>query len=47
MATFATLFLVPIFYTLLRQGAPTLHTLDARFEAEAEGATPEGVSPHG
>jgi multidrug efflux pump subunit AcrB len=47
MATFATLFLVPIFYTLLRQGAPSLHTLDARFEAEAAGGSPEGVSPHG
>jgi multidrug efflux pump subunit AcrB len=52
MATFATLFLVPIFYTLLRQSAPGLHTLDARFEAEAAGASPasaspEGVTPHG
>jgi Cu/Ag efflux pump CusA len=47
MATFATLFLVPIFYTLLRQSAPSLHMLDARFEAEAEGAPPEGVTPHG
>ncbi len=52
MATFATLFLVPIFYTLFRQGVPSLHTLDSRFEAEAAGATPadavhEGVTPHG
>ena len=57
MATFATLFLVPIFYTLLRQGVPSLHTLDSRFEAEAAGATPadavhadaahQGVTPHG
>jgi len=46
MATFATLFLVPIFYTLLRRGAPTLHMLDARFEAEAAGASPEGGTPH-
>jgi len=47
MATFATLFLVPIFYTLLRNSLPSLHTLDTRFEAEAAGATPEGVTPHG
>jgi multidrug efflux pump subunit AcrB len=53
MATFATLFLVPIFYTLLRQSPPSLHSLDARFEAEAAGAPPahgapsEGVTPHG
>jgi multidrug efflux pump subunit AcrB len=47
MATFATLFLVPIFYTLLRQSPPSLHTLDARFEAEAAGGSPEGVTPHG
>jgi multidrug efflux pump subunit AcrB len=42
-ATFATLFLVPIFYTLLRQKMPALHTLDQRFEAEAAGATGELV----
>jgi multidrug efflux pump subunit AcrB len=47
MATFATLFLVPIFYTLLRRSPPALHMLDARFEAEAAGASPEGVTPHG
>jgi Cu/Ag efflux pump CusA len=47
MATLATLFLVPIFYTLLRQSTPGLHTLDARFEAEAAGGSPEGVMPHG
>jgi multidrug efflux pump subunit AcrB len=48
MATFATLFLVPIFYTLLRQSAPGLHTLDARFEAEAAGLPPhDGETPHG
>ncbi len=48
MATVATLFLVPIFYTLLRKSAPSLHTLDARFETEAAGITSsEGVTPHG
>ena len=46
MATFATLFLVPIFYTLLRRAPPALHMLDARFEAEAAGASPQGGTPH-
>jgi multidrug efflux pump subunit AcrB len=45
-ATFATLFLVPIFYTLLRRKPPTLHTLDQRFAAEAAGAS-MGGSAHG
>ena len=35
VATFATLFLVPIFYTLLRRKPPRLHMLDKRFAAEA------------
>jgi multidrug efflux pump subunit AcrB len=37
MATLATLFLVPIGYTLLRRKPPTLYVLDQRFEAEAAG----------
>jgi multidrug efflux pump subunit AcrB len=45
-ATFATLFLVPIFYTLLRQKMPTLHTLDQRFAVEAAGAS-TGEPAHG
>ena len=45
-ATFATLFLVPIFYTLLRQKMPTLHTLDQRFAVEAAGAS-TGEPVHG
>jgi multidrug efflux pump subunit AcrB len=45
-ATFATLFLVPIFYTLLRNKMPTLHTLDQRFAIEAEGAS-TGEFAHG
>jgi hypothetical protein len=45
-ATFATLFLVPIFYTLLRQKMPTLHTLDQRFATEAAGAS-TGELAHG
>ena len=45
-ATFATLFLVPIFYTLLRYKAPTLHTLDQRFADESAGAS-TGELAHG
>jgi multidrug efflux pump subunit AcrB len=45
-ATVATLLLVPIFYTLLRKGAPALHTLDQRFAAEAAGASKEALG-HG
>ncbi|MDB5534902.1 MAG: acriflavin resistance protein [Hyphomicrobiales bacterium] len=45
VATFATLFLVPIFYTLLRRKPPTLHALDQKFAAEAAGAT-SGAGAH-
>jgi multidrug efflux pump subunit AcrB len=45
-ATFATLFLVPIFYILLRRKPPALHTLDQRFAAEAAGASTGGLA-HG
>jgi multidrug efflux pump subunit AcrB len=47
MATIATLFIVPIFYTLLRRKPPTLHTLDVRFAAEAAGAGHTGETSHG
>jgi multidrug efflux pump subunit AcrB len=47
VATVATLFIVPIFYTLLRRRPPTLHTLDARFAAEAAGAAGSGDYSHG
>jgi multidrug efflux pump subunit AcrB len=47
MATFATLFIVPIFYTLLRRKPPTLHLLDTRFAAEAAGAADAGAPPSG
>jgi multidrug efflux pump subunit AcrB len=40
MATVATLFVVPVVYTFLRQKMPLLHQLDARFEAEARGEQP-------
>jgi hypothetical protein len=46
VATFATLFLVPIFYILLRQKPPALHALDQRFAAEAAGASIGGFA-HG
>jgi multidrug efflux pump subunit AcrB len=46
VATFATLFLVPIFYTLMRQKLPALHTLDQRFAAESAGASTGGLA-HG
>jgi multidrug efflux pump subunit AcrB len=39
VATIATLFVVPVFYTLLRRQPPTLHLLDERFAEEAKGAT--------
>jgi multidrug efflux pump subunit AcrB len=47
VATIATLFIVPIFYTLLRRTPPTLHTLDVRFAAEAAGAENTGEASHG
>ena len=37
MATIATLFVVPVIYTLVRKKMPILHELDARFEAESQG----------
>jgi hypothetical protein len=42
----ATLFVVPIIYTLLRRKPPSLYELDQRFAAEAAGST-EGDGPHG
>ncbi len=44
-ATVATLFLVPIAYTLLRRKPPNLHLLDQRFETEA-GALSYEDPPH-
>ena len=43
VATIATLFIVPIFYTLLRRKPPSLHMLDTRFAAEAAGAYNRGL----
>ena len=44
LATFATLFLVPIAYILLRKQPPSLQALDKRFEEEIAG---KGVEQHG
>jgi multidrug efflux pump subunit AcrB len=38
-ATVATLFIVPVFYTLLRRKPPRLHELDQRFTEEAAGSS--------
>ena len=47
-ATLATLFIVPIGYSLLRRRPPTLHSLDSRFAAEAAGAQgTEEATHHG
>ncbi len=46
VATFATLLIVPVFYTLLRRRPPTLHTLDARFAAEASAEAISGGPLH-
>jgi multidrug efflux pump subunit AcrB len=46
VATFATLLIVPVFYTLLRRRPPTLHTLDARFAAEASAEAISGGPSH-
>jgi multidrug efflux pump subunit AcrB len=46
MATLATLFLVPIVYTLLRKKPPSLHALDRRFMEET-GMTAVSGATHG
>ena len=37
MATFVTLFLVPVVYASLRKKLPTRHLLDEKFHAESRG----------
>ena len=37
VATVFTLFVVPLFYSVLRKGVPTYHTMDMKFEEEAKG----------
>jgi Cu/Ag efflux pump CusA len=41
-ATFATLFVVPVIYSLLRKKVPSKHLLDEKFEAEISGAPAHG-----
>ena len=47
VATISTLFIVPIFYTLLRRKPPSLHSLDTRFASEAAGSHGTGDAAHG
>jgi len=42
VATFVTLFVVPVIYSLLRKKIPSKHLLDERFEAEVGGASAHG-----
>lgn len=35
VATAVTLLIVPVVYSILRKGRPTLHSLDEKFESEA------------
>ena len=39
VATFVTLFLVPLVYSILRKNPPSAHRLDLQFNAESEGAS--------
>jgi multidrug efflux pump subunit AcrB len=41
VATFVTLFVVPVVYSLLRKAEPTKHRLDERFREESKGASAE------
>ncbi len=44
VATFVTLFVVPVLYSLLRRAPPRAHELDQQFKAEAAGASSESLS---
>jgi len=44
VATFVTLFVVPVLYTLLRRAPPSAHALDLQFKAEAQGASSESLA---
>jgi Cu/Ag efflux pump CusA len=46
MATFVTLFIVPVVYSLLRRSPPTRHLLEARFQREKQGLEPEADERH-
>jgi multidrug efflux pump subunit AcrB len=47
MATFVTLFMVPVVYAILRRKLPTKHLIDKRFLEEEHEGTHAGVSPTG
>jgi len=47
VATVVTLIIVPIVYSLLRTGLPTLHLLDERFAAEEAGSLDPQASARG
>jgi multidrug efflux pump subunit AcrB len=44
VATFVTLFIVPVVYSVLRRKEPQAHQLDERFLAESQGAHPGALS---
>jgi multidrug efflux pump subunit AcrB len=44
MATFVTLFVVPVVYSLLRTELPTKHRLEERFQREKAGLEPDGAT---
>jgi multidrug efflux pump subunit AcrB len=46
IATIVTLIVVPVVYSLLRTGLPTLHLLDERFRREEAGLDPDSKDPH-
>jgi multidrug efflux pump subunit AcrB len=46
MATFVTLFIVPVVYSLLRRSPPTRHLLEERFQREKQGLEPEADERH-
>jgi multidrug efflux pump subunit AcrB len=43
MATFVTLLVVPVVYSLLRRASPTKHLLEERFQQEKAGMDPQGA----
>ena len=47
VATFVTLFVVPVIYSLLRKKVPSKHLLDERFEAEISGSPDHGAENGG
>jgi multidrug efflux pump subunit AcrB len=44
VATFVTLLIVPVMYTVLRRKEPSAHRLDERFLEESKGANPGALA---